>query len=90
MGLVITDLAALIASTLLLGTHPGTQRLRIAPELAEDTLHNARDVSNLLGFAAHEGFNAATHRVALSTRQSKRGLRVKKCVRNRGFSRIDL
>lgn len=31
MGLVITDLAALIASTLLLGTHPGTQRLRIAP-----------------------------------------------------------
>ena len=72
MGLVITDLAALIASTLLLGTHPGTQRLRIAPELAEDTLHNAREVSNLLGFAAHEGFNAATHRVALSTRQSKR------------------
>ena len=72
MGLVITDLAALIASTLLLGTHPGTQRLRIAPELAEDTLHNARNVSNLLGFAAHEGCNAATHRVALSTRQSKR------------------
>ena len=72
MGLVITDLAALIASTLLLGTHPGTQRLRIAPELAEDTLHNARDVSNLLGFAAHGGFNAVTHRVALSTRQGKR------------------
>ena len=71
MGLVITDLAALIASTPLLGTHPGTQRLRIAPELAEDTLHNARDASKLLGFPTYEGVNTATRRVALPTRQDK-------------------
>ena len=34
MGLLITDLATLIAPALLHGAHPGTQRLRIDPQLA--------------------------------------------------------
>ena len=40
MGLLITDLATLIAPALLHGAHPRTQRLRIDPQLAANALNS--------------------------------------------------
>ena len=43
MGLLITDLATLIAPALLHGAHPRTQRLRIDPQLAANARGEVSD-----------------------------------------------